>query len=143
MLGLLAWCDLGSLISDWRVACQPYDRWRDTVCAQALSHPFPWVRVVGVSLTHALYIINTYVSTLFRYFVNKWHDPHLEKNKQGSKQNILIINQHIFVFYFCCSSKPHKSEVPGLYKTRVGGTPQGITMALSVYLFSISLYKYL
>ena len=46
----------------------------------------------------------------------KWHHPHLQKNKQGFKQILRTTNSNKTCVYFGCFIKPRKSEAPGLKK---------------------------
>ena len=59
----------------------------------------------------------------FRCFVNKVHQPHVQKSKQGFNKNVPIINPNTFVV-----QQSRVSSKPLVFKNTVAGTPEGITI---------------
>ena len=59
--GLLGLGRFGSLISEWRAGCQPYDGWKDAAWAMTPCPPLGMGEVVYQSINQSTYIYISYV----------------------------------------------------------------------------------
>ena len=79
----------------------------------------------------------------FRYFVNNWHQPHLQQKQARIQKTITIINPHESLFTFFVSQN-HVSSKPRVLQKKHDGNPGGATILKKqkMYILPIHIDRY-